>query len=319
MVHTGNSKSSHKEPLKPLSHIKNKEKRFEVHRRRIDEKRKVQSTARLERKKAQQELGVPLPVPKTIESKRLRTEDDVENGDEELAGDEQDDEFAPFWKCEKEPKIFLTTRPRPSKHLFKFISDLMGMIPLVFYHPRKSRELTEMSAWALDNGFTHMIVLGEKNKAVTRLTLSLLDKEGGPTCVFKVSSVELQKDLKDHGTATDHLPELVLNNFDTRTGHRVGRMFGSMFPQRPEFLGRTVVTFHNQRDFIFVRHHRYEFTPSMQRANLQELGPRFTLKMRSMSAGGGAADRKHGEVEFSRQRGEEKVKKGTKDGREFVL
>jgi len=32
-----------------------------------------------------------------------------------------------------------------------------------------------------------------------------------------------------------------------------------VFPQKPEFQGRRVVTFHNQRDFIFFRHHRYIF------------------------------------------------------------
>jgi ribosome production factor 1 len=51
----------------------------------------------------------------------------------------------------------------------------------------------------------------------------------------------------------------VLNNFDTRLGHRVGRMFASLFHQDPTFRGRRVVTFHNQRDFIFFRHHRYIF------------------------------------------------------------
>ena len=35
------------------------------------------------------------------------------------------------------------------------------------------------------------------------------------------------------------------------------RMIQSLFPQDPEFKGRRVVTFHNQRDFIFFRHHRY--------------------------------------------------------------
>lgn len=30
-------------------------------------------------------------------------------------------------------------------------------------------------------------------------------------------------------------------------------------PQDPTFRGRRVVTFHNQRDFIFFRHHRYIF------------------------------------------------------------
>ena len=45
----------------------------------------------------------------------------------------------------------------------------------------------------------------------------------------------------------------MLNNFDTRLGHRVGRMFASLFNQDPAFKGRRVVTFHNQRDFIFFR------------------------------------------------------------------
>ena len=52
---------------------------------------------------------------------------------------------------------------------------------------------------------------------------------------------------------------MVLNNFSTRLGHRVGRLLGSLFPHDPQFKGRTVATFHNQRDFIFVRHHRYIF------------------------------------------------------------
>lgn len=36
------------------------------------------------------------------------------------------------------------------------------------------------------------------------------------------------------------------------------RLIQSLFPQDPEFKGRRVVTFHNQRDFIFFRHHRYK-------------------------------------------------------------
>lgn len=58
---------------------------------------------------------------------------------------------------------------------------------------------------------------------------------------------------QNHGRATKHKPELILNNFGTRLGHRVGRMFASLFSQDPNFRGRRVVTFHNQRDFIFFR------------------------------------------------------------------
>jgi len=194
----------------------------------------------------------------------------------------------------------------------------MAMVPFVYYHPRKSRELKEMSKWAIDNDFTHLIVLGEKNKVCTRLTMSLLPN--GPTAQFRVSSIELMKEIRNHGAPTDHLPELILNNFSTRLGHRLGRFLGTIFPHKPEFQGRTVVTFHNQRDFIFVRHHRYEFVEEGKRANLQEIGPRFTLKLRWLSTGGDSvADRQHTEFEFTREKGEKKVKEVGKDGREFVL
>ncbi len=59
--------------------------------------------------------------------------------------------------------------------------------------------------------------------------------------------------IQGHGRISSHKPELVLNNFDTQLGQRIGRMFASLFDQDPQFKGRRVVTFHNQRDFIFFR------------------------------------------------------------------
>ena len=61
-----------------------------------------------------------------------------------------------------------------------------------------------------------------------------------------------------HGTPTSHLPEIIINNFHTRLGHQVGRLLTALFPQQPQFVGRNVATFHNQRDFIFFRRHRCE-------------------------------------------------------------
>ena len=56
-----------------------------------------------------------------------------------------------------------------------------------------------------------------------------------------------------HGRPTKHKPEIILNRFHTRLGTRVGRLLASLFPQAPQFRGRQVATFHNQRDFIFFR------------------------------------------------------------------
>ena len=92
-------------------------------------------------------------------------------------------------------------------------------------------------------------------------------------------------------------------------------MIQSLFPQDPNFRGRRVVTFHNQRDFIFFRHHRYVFetkekkdaskdkagkgtNPPQEKviARLQECGPRFTLKLVSLQHG--TFDTKGGEYEW---------------------
>jgi ribosome production factor 1 len=79
----------------------------------------------------------------------------------------------------------------------------------------------------------------------------------GPTAHFRLSSFVPTTKIKGHANLTGHVPEIILNQFTTRLGHRVGRFLGSMFPHKPEFVGRRVITFHNQRDFIFVRQHRY--------------------------------------------------------------
>ena len=91
-------------------------------------------------------------------------------------------------------------------------------------------------------------------------------------------------------------PEIVMNNFTTRLGHRCQRQLAALFPQRPNYRGRRVIAFHNQRDFVFFRHYRYAFRKEFSKTSLQEIGPRFCLKMRYMQHG--VFDAKHGEYEF---------------------
>jgi len=135
----------------------------------------------------------------------------------------------------------------------------------------------------------------------------------GPTAFFKVSNVVTAQSLPNHGCKTSHIPELNLHGFGTRLGHRIGRFMGSLFPHNAQFEGRQVVTFHNQRDYIFVRHHRYIFYEGKQvldeakglkktRARLQELGPRFTLKLRWLQEG--TFDTQFGEYEWFHKRKE---------------
>jgi len=119
----------------------------------------------------------------------------------------------------------------------------------------------------------------------------------GPTATFRMSSVKLREHIFNHGAAPgDVHPELIMNNFDTMLGHRVGRMLACLFPQVPNLIARRVVTLHNQRDFVFFRHHRYEFGEDGKTCAIKEVGPRFTLKLHTMQLG--TLNKKQGEYEF---------------------
>ena len=89
-----------------------------------------------------------------------------------------------------------------------------------------------------------------------------------------------------------------MNNFNTRLGLQIGRSFAALFPSDPQYEGRHCITFHNQRDYVFFRHHRYIFR-NKEKVGIQELGPRFTLKLRSLQKG--TFDSKFGEFEWVRK------------------
>lgn len=169
----------------------------------------------------------------------------------------------------------------------------MMVLHNVNFYPRHNMKLNEVYEHAKNLGYTHVVVVRYTHG--WEMMIRHLD---GPLAVFKVTNVEFQKDIKNHGLATEHVPELILNNFDSKVGVRVGRLLASLFPQNPEFKGRRVVTFHNQRDFIFFRHHRYIFREGFEGVDMQEIGPKMTLRLKKLYSGD---SEKVGGVEFSNE------------------
>jgi len=265
------------------------------------EKRVAQTELRKKRQREREELGEDSPpkqVPRTIDSTAKKNEAVVEPNDEEVLLDEEEDEFSDYFNRRQVPKLMITTRPRPKKELYGFVGDLMLMFPNAFFYKRKEYDLKDIKVWAAKRGFTHLMVLGQSGKECNRLLLIHLPE--GPSALFKISSVVHPKEIRGHGTKSDHLPEIILNRFQTRIGHRVGRFLGSLFNHNPEFPGRNVVTFHNQRDFIFARQHRYKFNEDGSGARLQEIGPRFTMKLKWLMKDAFATQ--HGEYEWVAKR-----------------
>ncbi|KAK9449231.1 anticodon-binding protein [Limtongia smithiae] len=217
-------------------------------------------------------------VPTTIESMRVYDETlgaEIEGGDE--------DEFAGYFSDKIPPKVLITTSPHARHEAHELAEHLVGVVPNAEFVKRGTKfSVKEISQFCINRAYTDLIVISEDKKTVNGLTIVHLPE--GPTMFFSLSSLRMPKQISGHGRATQHVPELILNNFSTRLGATVGRLFQSLFPQTPEFVGRQVVTLHNQRDFIFFRRHRYIFKET-ERVGLQELGPQFTLKLRRLQRG----------------------------------
>ncbi|QCE02465.1 ribosome production factor 1 [Vigna unguiculata] len=311
-----------KDQLRP-SMIKNKEKRSEVHAKLKHQKKldkRAKAKARDAAVKKALELGEELPekkVPRTIENTREFDETVCKPDDEELFAGNDADEFSSILNQQQTPKILITTCRFNSSRGPAFISELLSVIPNAHYYRRGTYDLKKIVEYAKNKDFTSIIVVHTNRREPDALLI--IGVPNGPTAHFKLSKLVLRKDIKNHGTPTSHKPELVLNNFTTRLGSRIGRLIQSIFPQDPEFKGRRVVTFHNQRDFIFFRHHRYIFEKKEVKkaeskgkkdkdgksdnvpeqkviARLQECGPRFTLKLISLQ--NGTFDTKGGEYEW---------------------
>jgi ribosome production factor 1 len=266
-----------------LKNIKNKHRRQKLFADIKHEKNKERHKQRAERAKEERlnpdlkDERLAANIPETIELKRVY--------DETIATDvEGEDGFeAYFDQVGKEPKILLTTNANARKQAYEFADLLIEIFPNVTFVKRKREFLMkDMAKFCVNREYTDLIVINEDKKKVNGITFIHLPE--GPTFYFLISSLVDLKRIEGHGRATDHIPELVLNNFNTRLGKTVGRLFQSLFPHRPEFQGRQVVTLHNQRDYIFFRRHRYVFR-NEEKVGLQELGPQFTLKLRRVQKG----------------------------------
>ncbi|KAG6833239.1 hypothetical protein H0H87_009860 [Tephrocybe sp. NHM501043] len=296
----------------PPKDIKNKVKREEVARKN----KKAKSQAKLERRLAQAKTEANDPtakkastdrkrlaenVPRTLDNMRefdpsILTADPNQAGPssspdapDEAAEDIANDPFASYFTSTDDPsippKVLITTSPKASKSTYEFCDELVGVFPGAEFIRRKKGkgfEMGRIAGWAAGRDYKHLLVVNEDMKKPNAITLVHLPN--GPTAYFKLTSIELTKQIFGHARATPHHPELVLNGFVTRLGHAVGRMFQTTFPPLPEFQGRQVVTLHNQRDFLFFRRHRYAFRLT-EKVALQEIGPRFTLKLRSLRKG----------------------------------
>eukprot|EP00913_Durusdinium_trenchii_P001451 g1344.t1 len=281
-----------------FKHIKNKQKRSQMVQlmkqegQTADEKKKQKSKVRRARREAEARgEEVVRQEPRSIDKMREADETIVPEEDSEVEEDEAMDEFEKYFQNGKKPKILVTTQKTPSRKMYAFLKETFG----------------QSLRWTCLQDFTDVMLFHEKAGVMQGVYISHLPK--GPTSYWRITRMKLGQEMKGGATCnSSHNPELILNNFVTRLGRRLARQFAALFPQRPDFEGRRTgcwvscfgfagtITFHNQRDFVFFRHYRYNFKDNGERCALQEIGPRFTLKCRYLQHG--TFDARSGEYEY---------------------
>ena len=91
-----------------------------------------------------------------------------------------------------------------------------------------------------------------------------------------------QMDRRVGGHAFEISIYIILKNFTARLEHTVTRTFQTLFPRCSDSSETEVFMLHNQQDFLFFRRHSFRST---ENGALEEIGLRFTLKLRSLPTG----------------------------------
>ncbi|KAL0490500.1 Brix domain-containing protein [Acrasis kona] len=279
--------------------IENKHKKREVIKKQEKLKKILKNQARKQRRKD----GVPAQAPITQEDKREKDDAIVKDEHvEEIKEEEEYDEFAEYFKSDVPPKVLITTAwdamlnkaKVPGRTTRWFIKELLECVPNSSFFTRRKYYLKQIIEFCKKKDFTDILVVGERNsKPYSMIMIHLPD---GPTATFRLSTTRTSKYISNRAKSSTYYPELILNNFTTRLGYRMARMFSAIFPQKPEFTGRRVVTLHCQRDFLFFRHHRYEFEDHLKSVRIQEIGPQVTFRLKSLQLG--TFDTQFGEYEW---------------------
>ena len=199
--------------------IKNKDKRQQIFAELKDQKNKERHKMRRQRAKEEREnpelkeKRLKENVTKTIENMRVYDE----TISQEVEGTE--DDLMQFFNGNNEPpKILLTTNVNAKKKAYEFANVLIEILPNVTFVKRKfGYKLKEIVEFCNNRNYTDLVIINEDKKKVTGLTFIHLPE--GPSFYFKISSyVEVEK-IVGHGRPTSHIPELILNNFQTRLGN----------------------------------------------------------------------------------------------------
>lgn len=130
----------------------------------------------------------------TIENTREKDITLVQADDEEVAAEEDQDEFEEHFKKIRPPNVLITTCYKPSSVMFKFLAEMLEVLPCATYYKRKGYPIKKIAEYASNRDFTDVMVFNEDRKNINGLLLVHLPD--GPTAHFRLSNLVLGKDIK---------------------------------------------------------------------------------------------------------------------------
>jgi|EP00979_Chaetoceros_neogracilis_P009956 U3 small nucleolar ribonucleoprotein protein IMP4 len=193
----------------------------------------------------------------------------------------------------EDPRVCVTTSRDPSSRLKQFAKEVKLLFPNSNRINRGNNRVEELVNSCKDSEFTDIIVVQETRGEPDGLVVCHLPL--GPTAFFTLSGAVLRHDLEGGASPmSEAFPHVILNNFNTDLGRRVGNVLKCLFPV-PRIDTRRIVTFSNDNDFISFRHHMFSKS-GKDTVTLHEVGPRFEMKLYQLRLG--TLDQKDAENEY---------------------
>ena len=248
--------------------------------------------------------GKPLPTELRANFAQLKSELDYEDAKrntldlETMKTSHVDDEYGNAGHTD--PQIVITTSRDPSSRLKQFAKEMKVLLPNSTRINRGNIRVDDLVSscreQSHDSNVTDLIVLQETRGEPDGLVICHLPF--GPTAYFTLSGSVLRHDLEGGAAPmSEAYPHVILHNFQSGLGKRVGNILKCLFPV-PKMDTRRIVTFSNENDHISFRHHVYSkegggissnssgsSSANLDKVKLYEIGPRFEMRLYQIKLG----------------------------------
>ncbi|KAJ6802383.1 U3 small nucleolar ribonucleoprotein IMP4 [Iris pallida] len=258
-----------------------KQRREYLYRKSLEGKEREYYEKKRKIREALQE-GKPIPTELRNEEARLRQEIDLEDEQTAVPKSLIDDEYANA--SVSDPKILLTTSRNPSAPLTQFVKELKFVFPNSTRMNRGGQVISEIIESCRAHEFTDVILVHEHRGVPDNLVVCHLPF--GPTAYFSLFNVTTRHAIKDKnmGTMPEVYPHLIIDNFSGKIGERTANILKYLFPV-PKPDSKRIVTFANRSDYISFRNYVYEKKGGPKSVELEEIGPRFELRLYRIQLG----------------------------------